>query len=181
MSISESERNKLLISGGIAGAATPFLLKYVIVPILNMIGQFTPEVSAKLANPTLAINIRESLTGINAGLSGWLMQSLGIAITENIFIQLIMGAVGGALLFLLGGYLADAIGFLGMKTVVSKTAIVIFIGNIAAGLILGLMAIPTTIDITLVNVLFAFGINAGILAWVYSLIDEKGRIGLIPF
>jgi len=181
MSISESERNKLLISGGIAGAATPFLLRYVVVPILNMIGQFTPEVSAKLSNPTLVVNLRESLTGINAGLSGWLMQSLGIAITGNMFMQLIMGAVGGALLFVLGGYVADAIGFLGMKTVVSKTAVVIFIGNIAAGLILGLMAIPTTVDITLANMIIAFAINAAILAWVYSLIDEKGRIGLIPF
>ena len=172
--------NKLAVSGAIAGAVTPFLLTYLVMPILNMIGGFIPQVSLKLASSTVAINIRESLTGIQAGLAGWVMDAFGVTIPASMLTTVLVSAVGGALLFVVGGYAADMLGFL-KGNAVQKTRVVIFSGSIVAALTLGTIGIPPEIGITLVNLFIAFGINAAILAWLYGMIDEKAKLGLVPF
>lgn len=178
--MADIDNQKLAISGAIAGAVTPFLLSWLIIPILNWIGAFVPAVSIKLADATLAVNIRESLTGIQAGLAGWLMDAFGITVAQNMLMTVLISAVGGALLFVAGGWAAEQLGFL-KGTAIQKTRNVIFIGSIVAALTLGTIGLPLEIGITLVNVLIAFGINAAILAYLYGLIDEKAKLGLVPF
>lgn len=176
------DTGKLAWAGAVAGAITAPLLKYVIVPILNALGMFTPEVSAKLANPTLEINIRQSLTGVQTGLGTWLANVFGVSVPTNIWFTIGMSAAGGAILFVLGGMAAEQLGLLAKGTATYKTGIVIFIGSLGAALILGTIGLPPAIGITLVNTLFAFGINAAILAWAYSAInDAYPKAGLIPF
>jgi len=182
MAVSKKEVNKLLMSGAIAGAATPFILKYAIMPILNMIGQLTPTISLKLANPDngILINIRQSLTGIQSGLATWLTNALGITLPENIAITIMMAAIGGALLFLAGGYVADMLNLLkGSKE--EKTRNTIFIGNIIAGFILGGAIATAGIGLTLVNILIAFLINAIVLSMLFSWVDSQLKLGLIPY
>ena len=104
--------NKLMVSGAIAGAVTPFLLKYLVMPVLNFLGGFIPQLSLKLSSPTIIVNIRESLTGLQGGLAGWLIDAFGIAVPENMMMTIITSAVGGALLFMAGGYLAEMLGWL---------------------------------------------------------------------
>jgi hypothetical protein len=181
--MADKEVNKLAIFGAIAGLFTVLLMDYIIRPILNLIGQFTPEISAKLAqktaNPVIAINVRESLTGINAGLSGWLSDALGLTLPSNAIMPWIMGAVGGALLIIVGHYAADAFGLL-KGNAMQKTRWTIFFGSLGAAFLIGGMAVPE-LGITLVNALIAFGINAAILAFVYVWIDNQLKIGLIPY
>jgi len=178
--ISEKERNKLAIFGGVAGLATPFLLQYIAMPILNWLGSWMPQLSLKLAgtNPVISVNIRESLTGINGGLSGWLVDALGLTISVP-FMTYIMGALGGAILCVAGAYLADAIGLL-KGDGLQKTRMVIWAGSLIAAFILGGMAVPA-IGISLVNTLIAFGVNAAIIAYIYVVIDKQFKIGLMPF
>lgn len=177
--MADIDNQKLAISGAIAGAVTPFILPYII-QILGFFSNIIPAVSVKLADATIAVNIRESLTGIQAGLAGWLMDAFGITVAQNMLTTVLISAVGGALLFIAGGWAADQFGFL-KGTAIQKTRNVIFIGSVAAALILGTIGLPPTLGITLVNVLIAFAINAAILAWLYGLIDEKAKLGLVPF
>ena len=177
------DNQKLAVSGAIAGAVTPFLLQWAVLPILNFFGGFVPQVSLKLAEasgPGVAINIRESLTGINGGLSGWLLDALGITTGNGQMMTVILGAAGGALLFVVGAMLADALGFLNGNAM-QKTRNIIFAGSIIAGLILGTIGLPPEIGLTLVNVLIALLINAAILAWLYTLLEDKAKLGLVPF
>ena len=176
------DNTKLAISGAIAGAGTPFLLKWAVMPILNTLGGFFPQFSLKLAesNNTIAVNIRESLTGINGGLAGWLMDALGITVPISMVTTLLISAVGGAILFVLGAMLAEQLGFLNGNAL-QKTRNTIFAGSIIAALILGTIGLPPEIGITFVNVLIAMLINAAILAWLYTAIDKKASIGLVPF
>ena len=172
--------NKLMVSGAIAGAVTPFLLKYLVMPVLNFLGGFIPQLSLKLSSPTIIVNIRESLTGLQGGLAGWLIDAFGIAVPENMMMTIITSAVGGALLFMAGGYLAEMLGWL-KGNAVQKTRNVIFAGSLVAALVLGTVGLPPELGITLVNLLIAFGINAAILAWLYAQVDSKAKLGLIPF
>lgn len=180
--VSEKERNKLATFGAVAGLITVPIMNYLVRPVLDMLGQFTPQISAKLAsgaNPVISINVRESLTGINAGLSGWLADALGLTLPTQAFMPYVMAAIGGAILMVLGGYLADAMNLL-KGDAQKKTAMTIFVGSAAAAFIIGGMAVPE-LGISLVNTLIAFGINAAILAWVYVTIDKQLGIGLIPY
>lgn len=171
---------KFAISGAIAGAATPYILMYLVMPVLNFLGGIIPSFSLKLANPTVAINVRESLTGIQAGLAGWVMDMFRITVPESLITTTLITALGGALLFIAGGYLADMFGQLtGSK--VRKTAVVIFSGSIVAGLILGIFGLPTELNISVVNMVLAMLVNAAILSWVFGLIDDKAQIGMVPF
>lgn len=176
------DNKKLAVSGAIAGAVTPFLLGWLIIPILNWFGGFVPAVSIKLAaaDATVIVSIRESLTGIQAGLAGWVLDAFGVTVSANMLMTVLVSAVGGALLFVLGGYAAELLGML-KGTAIQKTRNVIFIGSLAAALILGTIGLPPELGITLVNVLIALGINAAILAWLYGIIDEKAKLGLVPF
>lgn len=178
----DKEVNKVAIFGAVAGLLTVPLMNYAIRPILNLFGQFTPEISAKLAqkaNPVIAINVRESLTGINAGLSGWLADALGLTLPSNAIMPYVMGAVGGALFMVLGYYAADAFGLL-KGNAEQKTKWTIFLGSLGVAFLIGGMAVPE-LGITLVNTLIAFGINAAILAFAYVWIDTKLKIGLTPY
>ncbi len=175
-----TQNQKLMVSGAIAGAVTPFLLAYLVMPVLNFIGGLVPAVSIKLADATIAVNIRESLTGIQAGLAGWIMDAFGITVPSNMLMTIIISAIGGAILFVAGGYAAEALGWL-KGNAVQKTRNVIFVGSAIAALILGTIGLPTELGLTLVNVIIALGINAAILAWLYGVIDEKAKLGLIPF
>ena len=171
---------KLLMSGAIAGVATPLLMKYLVSPILNMIGQFTPVVTAKLANPQIDINISQSLTGINTGLSTWLTNALGVTVPANIWTLYGMAAVGAAILFLAGGWAVEQ--FKLGKNAQEKTAWTIFSGSVGAALIMGTMALPVSLGITFVNVLIAFGINAVALAILYALLEKNiAEVGLMPY
>ena len=178
--MAEVNNQKLIVSGAIAGTATSFLLSWLIIPILNWLGGFVPAVSIKLADATIAINIRESLTGIQAGLAGWVMDAFGITVPSNIWMTTIVSAIGGALLFVVGGWLAEKADLL-KGDAIQKTRVVIFTGSVAAALILGTIGLPPTLGITLVNVLIALGINAAILAWLYGVIDKQAKLGLVPF
>lgn len=173
------DTQKLMTSGAIAGVATPYLLQYVVMPILNFFGGFIPAVNIKLAD-SVAINIRESLTGIQAGMAGWLTDALGVTVPANMFASLVMSAVGGALLFIAGAYIAEMFGLL-KGNALQKTKAVIFTGSVAAALLLGTIGLPVELGLNLLNLLIAFGINAAILAWLYELIDAKAKIGLVPF
>jgi len=174
------DNQKLMYSGAIAGAATPYLLKFAVMPVLDLLGKFAPTVSLKLANPEIAVNVRESLTGIQAGLAGWTTNALGLTVPDSAITMILMSAVGGALFFVLGGMLANAIGFL-EGNAVQKTRAVVFSGSIVAALILGTIALPPALNLTLVNLLIALGVNAAILSYLYVKIDEKGKFGLVPF
>lgn len=182
MAISENERNKLLMFGAVIGLVTVPIMRFLVRPVLDLLGQYTPEISAKLAsdaNPVIAINVRESLTGINAGLSGWLSDALGLSIASNAIMPWIMAAIGGALLVWLGAWAADALGFLKGNSE-QKTRVTIFFGSAVAAFVIGGMAVPE-LGISLVNSLIAFGINAAILAWFYVAIDKQFKLGLVPF
>jgi hypothetical protein len=87
-----------------------------------------------------------------------------------------MAALGGAILFILGSMLADAIP--GMNKVNKLTA-TIFVGNLAAGIFLKSAAL--SIGISTLNLLIAFGINAAILSYVFRLADDELKLGLNPF
>ena len=179
MAINKKETTKIAMFGAVAGFATPFILQYIVMPILKFLGGIVPAISAKLADPgTLAINVRESLTGLNGGLSGWLADALGISVNVP-FQTYIMAAVGGALLFVAGAYVADMFGMLkGNPT--QKTRNVVFTGNVIAALILGSLVVPS-LNLGFFNVMIAFLINAAIVAFVWVWIDETAKIGLIPF
>jgi hypothetical protein len=177
------DNQKLAVSGAIAGVATTYLLQWAVMPVLNFLGGFVPAVSLKLADAstnTIAINIRESLTGIEAGLAGWLMDAFGLTVPNNMVTMLLVSAAGGALLFVAGGFVAEMLGML-KGNAVQKTRAVIFTGSVLAALILGTIGLPPELGITLVNVLIAFGVNAAILAWAYGVIDSKAKLGLVPF
>ena len=165
--------------GAIAGVLTSLLIKYLVMPILDALAGIVPGISAKLSDATISISVRESLTGINGGLSGYLVDLLGI--TSNIawMPHIVMSAVGGAVFFLVGAYAADALGLM-KGDAKSKTRMVIFLGSAIAAFVLGGFAVPQ-INIDLVNVLITFMINAAILAFVYVAIDKKAKIGLVPF
>jgi len=180
MAISNKEYGKIAMFGGIAGVATPFILKYAALPILSALAKVIPGVSAKLAEstPTISISVTNSLTGINGGLSNWLVNAIGI--TASIpFETYIMGAIGGALIFMLGAWVADLTGML-KGNAAEKTRAVIFSGSLAAAFILGGFAVPA-IGLGMLDTLIAFMINAAILAWIYVTIDDKAKLGLIPF
>ena len=174
------DNQKLAVSGAIAGAATPFLLHWAVMPILNFLGGFAPQLSLKLANPTVVVNIRESLTGINGGLAGWLTDAIGLTVPTSIWTTVLMSAAGGALLFVVGAWVANQIGFL-EGTAIQKTRNVIFAGSIIAGLILGTIGLPPEIGITLANVLIAMLVNAVILSFVYIWLDKQLKLGIVPF
>lgn len=174
------DMKKLFISGAIAGAITPFLLKYIVMPVLNFLGGFMPQFSLKLANPTVAINVRESLTGIQGGMAGWVLEMVGVSVPVNMWTTVLVTAVGGALMFVTGGIIADKLGFLS-GSAMQKTTVVIFAGSIVAAVILGTLGLPPQFNITLVNLLLAFLVNAAMLSYVYSLVDGKAKIGLVPF
>ena len=178
------DKQKVAVSGAIAGAITPFLLQWAVMPVLNFLGGFVPQVSLKLAEaaatPTVAVNIRESLTGINGGFGSWLMDALGITVSNKLLTTAALGAVGGALLFVIGAMVADGLGFLSGNAM-QKTRNTIFAGSILAALLLGTIGLPPEIGITLVNVLIALLINAAILAWAYTFLDKKASIGLVPY
>ena len=65
---------KVGMAGGLAGVLTYYILKPVSY-LLNLAGQYTPTIQAKLAAPVIDINVRGSLTGINTGLAGWITSS----------------------------------------------------------------------------------------------------------
>ena len=181
MALKQKEIQKIGMFGAIAGLATPFLLTWVVMPILNFLGGIIPGISAKLTeanSAVISISVRESLTGIQGGLSGWLVDALGL--TVNVPMQTyIMAALGGALFFIVGAYAADAIGFL-KGNAEARTRSVIFVGSAVAALVLGGFAVPE-IGLGLVDTLIAFGINAAILAFVYVGIDKQLKLGLVPF
>ena len=174
------DNTKLATSGAIAGAVTPFLLKWVVMPVLNMLGGFIPALNLKLASDSINVNIRESLTGLNGGLAGWIMDVFGITTSSNMIMTILVSAVGGALLFVVGGLIAENIGLL-TGNAVQKTRAVIFTGSLGAALILGTMGLPPELNLTFVNVLIAMLVNAAILAWLYGMLDEKAKLGLVPF
>ena len=177
-----ADNQKLLVSGAIAGAATPFLLSWAVLPILNFLSGFVPQASLKLAEAsaqTVAVDVRGSLTGFEA-IGGWLLDALGVTAGNSWMTVVLLGAVGGAILFVVGAKLADALGFL-TGTALQKTRNVIFAGSIAAGLVLGTIALPPEIGLTLVNVLIAMLVNAAILAWAYTYLDTKAKLGLVAF
>ena len=176
---------KIGIAGAIAGVATQYLLRYIVSPVLNFAGQYIPSVTAKLANPVIDINVQQSLTGIETGLGPkavtWLTNALGVTVPSSIATQLLMAALGGALLFIAGALVADALGFLTGSSKM-KTGITIFAGSLGAALLLGTMATPVAVGINLVNVLIAFGINAAILTWLFALVEDNfAKLGLMPF
>ena len=180
--INIKERNKILTFGAIAGAVTPLLLTYIVMPILNMLSTVIPAVGLKFAEANggngISIAVRDSLTGIDGALSGWLVDALGLTISIP-GMTYIMAAVGGAILFLTGAYIADAMNLLKGNSE-QKTRMVIFVGSAIAAFIIGGMAVPA-IGIDLANTLIAFGINAAILAFVYVAIDKQFKLKLIPF
>lgn len=181
MAIGAKDRNKILMFGALAGLLTPFLLRVIIMPILNFLGGIIPQLSAKLAEGgpgTITIAVRESLTGIQGGLSGWLVDALGLTISVP-YMTYLMAAAGGALLFYVGALGADAIGWL-KGTSEQKTRAVIFVGSAIAAVVLGGWAVPA-IGIGLIDTLIAFGINAAILAFAYVWIDKRLNLKLIPF
>jgi len=180
MALNNKEIQKIGIFGAVAGLATPFILNWIVMPILNMVGGIIPGISAKLAeaSPTISINVRESLTGVEGGLSGWLVDALGLTISVP-GMTYIMAAIGGALMFIVGAMALDAMK-MNKGNAVQKTRNVIFAGSLIAAFILGGFAVPT-IGIGLVDTLIAFGINAAIIAWVFVTIDKQFNIGLIPF
>jgi len=182
MAIDNKTMNKLAISGGIAGFVTPFLLQFLVMPILNFLGGFVPQFALKLAdNPgTINVNISQSLTGLPQGIAEWLFNALGVTVPANAIMVYVMAALGGALFFVIGGYLADAIGLL-KGTAIEKTRRTIFVGSLVVAVIMGAIALPPQIGFDMLNLIIAFGINAGILAWLYSVVDPKGKMGLIPY
>ena len=180
MAMNKKEIQKVAIFGAAAGAVTPFILQYVVMPILNILGGIVPAFSAKLAGPgTLAINVRESLTGINGGLSGWLADALGISVEIPYLQTVIMGAIGGAILFVIGAYAVEAFGMM-KGSAKQKTRNVIFAGSIGAGLILGGFVLPQ-LNIGFANVLIAMLVNAAFIAFILVEIDYRGKFGLSPF
>ena len=176
--MAKDHRTKLLISGAIAGALTPILLK-VIMYVLNLFSGILPTFSLKLATPEIAVNIRQSLTGLDGSLAGWAMGALGISVNVGSIAPYIYGAIGGALLFIGADYVANALGLL-KGDALQKTRVMIFVGNIAAGAIFGAV-LPAQLGYGFVNLLLAFAVNAAVLAWIYTEADKKFKIGLIPY
>lgn len=181
MAINEKQLGKLAMSGAIAGPVTYYLLKILIMPVLNMLADIVPTLGIKLANPgAIEVSIRESLTGISAGLANWLAATLGVTVPGTTAGFLLTSAAGGALFFVAGGYLADALGLL-KGNAQQKTARTIFTGSVIVALVMGTIALPPEIGLTLLNVLIAFGVNAYILSKLYEMIDPDGKVGLIPY
>lgn len=182
MAIGNKELGKIAMFGGIAGLATPLLLKYLVMPVLKFAAGIVPGISAKLANPgTINIDVSGSVTGVNTGLSQWLVDATGLSgMAASVpFNTYIMAAIGGALLLVAGAWILDATKSLtGSKF--AKTAKVLFTGSALAGFILGGFAVPA-LGLTMVDALIVMLINAAVLAFVYVKIDEEAGIGLVPF
>jgi len=66
MEVKMADNTKLAVSGAIAGGITPFLLKWVVVPILNFLGGFVPQANLKLADTAVTVSVRESLQGFES-------------------------------------------------------------------------------------------------------------------
>lgn len=184
MAIGEQQRNKVLWFGAIAGAVTPFILMYLVKPILDFLGTFMPDISIKLASasPTIAVDLRQSLTGIDGGISAWLLNAMGIGVAlpgPEILMTVLYGAIGGALFFLAGAYIADMAGMLSGNAT-RKTRVVIFFGSLITAFVVGGFMVPA-IGITLVNTLIAFAINAAILSIVLVWVDNSMKLKLNPF
>jgi len=170
---------KLAISGLIAGAATPLILKGIMW-VLNMLGGIVPSVSLKLASPEIAVNVRQSLTGLDGSLAGWFMDAIGANVSIGAGLTpYLYGAIGGALLFIGADWLSDTLGLL-KGTALKKTTIMIFVGNLTLGAIFGAL-LPASLGYSFINVLIAFALNALILAWAYTEFDKKASIGLVPY
>lgn len=183
MAIGKKDVSKIAKFGAVAGLVTPFILQYLVMPILNFLGGVVPAISAKLADPgTLSINVRDSLTGVNTGaadwLSAWLADALGISATVP-FQTYIMAAVGGAILFVAGAYALDMFDWL-KGTATEKTRNIVFAGNLIAAVILGGLVVPA-LNIGFFNVLIAFAINATIVAYALVGLDKATKFGLTPY
>ena len=182
MAINNKELGKIGTFGAIAGLVTPLIMTYLVMPVLNFLAGVVPAVSLKLSNPTISVSVRESLTGVNTGLAGklsaWVADALGLTATIP-FETYVFGAIGGALLFIAGAYVADMLGLL-KNSAKKKTATNVFVGNIVAGLIIGGLAVPT-IGIDMLNAVIAMLINAVVIAYV--LVPIVGAINkkLVPF
>lgn len=172
---------KYAMLGAVAGAATSFLLKYVMM-LLNWLAPNVPDVSIKLA--TIDVNVRQSLTGIDGAFGKWLMDNIGFSIPQSAITNLLVTAVGGAAFFVVGGLIAEQLDFFGAKKSAHKATAIIFSGSVAAAAVFGGLALPKALSVaagvSFVNVLIPFLINAGILAFVYSLLDKELGTGLVP-
>jgi hypothetical protein len=182
MTINEKSRNKLFVSGAFAGVLTPFFMTYLVMPVLNFLGSIVPAVSLKLAegsNPAVSLSVRESLSGLNGGLSGWLVDALGL--TVNVPGQTyLMGALGGGLLFVAGAYIIDAISMMNGNKY-QKMRNVIFAGNAVAAIVIGGLMVPK-IGISMLNTVISFTVNAVVLAWLFIQLDKQFKIDLfVPF
>jgi len=183
MSISKKQQQNILLFGAIAGISTGFLMKFVIIPLMDFVGGILPSVNLKLGTSTngaIAINIRESLTGINTGFATWLTNILGITVTSSFIMDMLMAAIGGAILVLAGAYLVDIFNMLHGNTF-QKTRNVIFAGTILATLVVGGLAQPIVIGLNTVNLLIAVAINAIVISWTFVFIDKQLKLKIIPF
>ena len=182
MAISNKQLTSIGIFGAIAGFLSPILMKWVVMPVLNFLGGVVPAFSAKLANPgTISISVRESLVGLDAGLSGWIIDSLGLTgLAAKIpFSTYITSALGFAVLFIVGAYVADALGMLKGKPKAKSTA-VIFTGSVIAGFILGGFAVPQ-IGLDMVNALLAMLVNATVISYAVVPAVKYVNKDWVPF
>ena len=174
---------KVGIFGAIVGLITTWLMDIVIVPVLDIIGGFAPDVSLKLANPgTISVNVRESLNGVDGGLAGWFVDAVGLNVTGIPGSTYLMAALGGALFMVAGAFLADWAGFL-KGNVMQKTRATIFGGSLVTAAILGWAVNGwPNLNISFLNVLIAMAINAAIWAWIYvGLANAAKQPNLLPF
>jgi len=181
------DTTKIITAGALVGALTPLAMKYIVSPVLGFLGQYAPTVTAKLANPAIDINVTQSLTGINTSLGGkvlgWLTNALGITLPTNTMMVYLVAALGGAIAFLLGDWLLDQVK-LGLKTTLQKMTALIFAANLMVAVALMLLSgnLALQIGITTANIFIAMLINAGVLALVFTLLEDNvKKIGLVPY
>lgn len=179
---------KVATAGALAGALSPLAMKWIVSPVLGFLGQYSPTITAKLANPQIDINVTQSITGIATGLGDkvvtWMTNALGITLPSNVAMMYIIAAIGGALAFVLGDFLLG-MAKLNLKTTLQKMTALIFVSNAAVAVVLALLGgsgIAISLGITTANMVIAMLINAGVLALVFMLLEDNiKKVGLVPY
>lgn len=181
------DMTKVATAGALAGALSPLAMKWIVSPVLGFLGQYSPTITAKLANPQIDVNVTQSITGIATGLGDkavtWLTNALGITLPSNTMMLYIVAAIGGALAFVLGDFIINAMN-LGLKTRLQKMTALIFVSNAAVAGVLALLGgtLAISLGITTLNIVIAMLINAAVLSLVFMLAEDNiKKVGLVPY
>jgi hypothetical protein len=145
------------IFGAIVGAGFPLVLKYV-VPLI-------PGVSVQ---STLSLPLQQ----VNTTLGSFVMKTLGMGSIG--FPEIAWGALGGALAFVLGAFVIDALGYLKGGDV-ERIAAVTLVSSVLVAAIISMQVHLPSMNEAIVMVIGSF-VTAFIVVGILNLLGQKNYI-----